>query len=58
MDDYGFYMILTFICLCLIGIAGGISSATTEANIAYACQTYSAATIDGKVYICTPRGEK
>ena len=57
INDFGFYMFLLLLCLYLMGIAGGLSSMITEANIAYECKTYSAATIDGKVYACALRGK-
>ena len=58
MEDFISFVIILLVCLGAVGFVAYAEHKFTASNIAYECKTYSATTIDGKVYNCTPRGDK
>ena len=58
MENFMVFVMILITCLGVIGFVAYAEHKLTESDIAYECKTYSATTIDGKVYNCTPRGVK
>ena len=58
MDDFtkGCFFMVCVAMLFLIGI--GLGFVGSNISIANQCKSYDMATIDNKVYNCTPRGDK
>ena len=58
MDDFINFVIILLVWLGTVGFVAYAEHKFTESDIAYECKTYSATTIDSKVFNCTPRGDK
>lgn len=58
MGDFeiGCLITVTVVMFFLMGVVLGFS--ITSNALSNSCNTYGATTIDGKVYNCTPRGDK
>ena len=58
MNDITVGIIIASMGVFLMLLVATAEHSFTERDVAKECDTYNMATIDGKVYNCTPRGDK